>query len=503
MVFIDLNLGCKIIDKVSQSIKKTNEHSSHLNIYVDVDTGHLTFIMPVTLYNTIYAMKAQTPTLSPLQPSLKALLPFAVFLLLFLGTGIALTLKGIDFAFYQLPASIAIIPAIFVAIYLGNRHSKVNVNTQIEQFIRGAGHSNIVTMCIIYLLAGAFAVVAKATGSVDASVQLGLAIFPNYLLLPGLFIVAALLSTAMGSSMGTIAAIAPIALGFIDSAGLDAALVAGCLVSGAIFGDNLSIISDTTIASTRSQGAHMKDKFKVNIKFALPAALICLVIFTVLGNEVNHEFVNDAALVGLIPYIVILVLALLGINVFVILTLGIILAAAIGMLTNGYQLTVWISDINKGFASMQDIFILALFIGGLSELVRQQGGLAALTQAIATLAQKISPNNKKRASGLGIAGLAFTCNFFTANNTVSIIISGDTAKNLATDGELLPAESASLLDVFACINQGLLPYGAQALLLGATLNISPLAVASHAFYPMILFFVAGLSFWRLTRQKEV
>ena len=432
--------------------------------------------------------------------NLLALLPFAVFLGLFLGTGIFLTLQGVDFAFYQLPASIAIIPAIIVSIALGKYLSKSTIDTQISQFISGAGHSNIVTMCIIYLLAGAFAVVAKSTGSVDASVQLGLAIFPDYLLLPGLFLVAAFLSTAMGTSMGTIAAIAPVALGFIDSANLDAALVAGCLVSGAIFGDNLSIISDTTIASTRSQGAHMKDKFRVNFKFAVPAALICLLMFTLLGGEVNHELSSDAAVTGLIPYVVILVLALMGVNVFVVLTLGIILAAGIGMLSNGYQLSAWLTDITTGFSNMQDIFILSLFIGGLSELVRQQGGLSALTSIIKNLAKRITPSNKKRAAGLGIAGLAFTCNFFTANNTVSIIVTGDTAKNLADGGKLTPAESASLLDVFACINQGILPYGAQALLLGATLSISPLAVASHAFYPMVLFFVAGFSFWRLTAK---
>ena len=436
------------------------------------------------------------------QPNLFALLPFAVFLGLFLGTGIILTLQGVDFAFYQLPASIAIIPAIMVSIALGKLISNSSIDQQIAQFISGAGHSNIVTMCVIYLLAGAFAVVAKATGSVDASVQLGLAIFPDYLLLPGLFLVAAFLSTAMGTSMGTIAAIAPVALGFIDSANLDAALVAGCLVSGAIFCDNLSIISDTTIASTRSQGAHMKDKFRVNFKFAVPAALICLVIFTVLGGEVNHQLNSDPAVTGLIPYVVILVLALMGVNVFVVLTLGIVLAAGIGMLSNGYQLSAWISDITTGFAAMQDIFILSLFIGGLSELVRQQGGLSALTQVIEKLARKITPNNKKRAAGLGIAGLAFVCNFFTANNTVSIIVTGGTAKDLATDGELTPAESASLLDVFACINQGILPYGAQALLLGATLQISPLSVASHAYYPMVLFFAAGFAFWRLTSNKS-
>lgn len=432
--------------------------------------------------------------------SMIALLPFVVFLGVFLGTGIILTLQGVEFAFYQLPASIAIIPAIFVALYLGKVVAKETIDKQISQFIKGAGHANIITMCIIYLLAGAFASVAKATGSVDASVQLGLAVFPSYLLLPGLFLVAAFLSTAMGSAMGTIAAIAPIALGFIDSAGLDSAVVAGCLMSGAIFGDNLSIISDTTIASTRSQGAQMKDKFKVNFKFAVPAAILCLIIFTVLGQSINYEMTNEAAFIGLVPYIVILILALSGVNVFVVLTLGIVLAAIIGMVSNDYQLSAWISDINAGFSGMQDIFILSLFIGGLSELIRHQGGLAALTSGIESLARKLSPNNKKRAAGLGIAGLTYCCNFFTANNTVSIIITGETAKELATDGGLKPAQSASLLDIFACINQGLLPYGAQALLLGTTLGISPLSVVSHAFYPMILFFVAGFAFWRMTKN---
>ncbi len=437
---------------------------------------------------------------TPNKQNMIALLPFLVFLGIFLGTGIILTLQGVEFAFYQLPASIAIIPAIFVALYLGKTIGKDTIDKQITQFIKGAGHANITTMCIIYLLAGAFASVAKATGSVDASVQLGLAIFPSYFLLPGLFLVAALLSTAMGTSMGTIAAIAPIALGFVESAGLDSAVVAGCLISGAIFGDNLSIISDTTIASTRSQGAQMKDKFKVNFKFAIPAAILCLIIFTILGQSINYEMTNDAAFIGLIPYIVILVLALSGVNVFVVLTLGIVLAAIIGMISNDYQLSAWISDINLGFSSMQDIFLLSLFIGGLSELIRHQGGLATLTQGIESLARKLSPKNNKRAAGFGVAGLTFCCNFFTANNTVSIIITGETAKKLATDGKLTPAQSASLLDIFACINQGLLPYGAQALLLGTTLGISPLAVVFHAFYPMVLFFVAGFAFWRMTKK---
>ena len=437
-----------------------------------------------------------TPVVIPVpEKRLLSLLPFGVFLGIFLGTGIVLTLQGVDFAFYQLPASIAIIPAILVAIYLG----KDSINDQVSQFISGAGHSNIITMCVIYLLAGAFAVVAKATGSVDASVQLGLSFFPDYLLLPGLFLVAAFLATAMGTSMGTIAAIAPVALGFIESADLDASIVAGCIISGAIFGDNLSIISDTTIASTRSQGAQMKDKFKVNFKFAVPAALLCLLIYASMGVSIPHEQIESINVLGLVPYLVILALALMGINVFLVLIVGIILAAGIGMYDNGYQLSAWVNDINTGFGSMQDIFILSLFIGGLSELIRRQGGLAALTDSIEGFARKLNPNNKKRAAGLGIATLAFTCNFFTANNTVSIIVTGETAKELAEDGEVSPAHSASLLDIYACINQGLLPYGAQALLLGATLKISPIEVVSSAFYPMILLVVASIAFWRITK----
>ena len=428
---------------------------------------------------------------------LSSLFPFVVFLGLFLGTGVVLTLQGVDFAFYQLPASIAIIPAILVAIWLG----KAPVSEQISQFIQGAGHQNIITMCIIYLLAGAFATVAKATGSVDASVQLGLSLFPDYLLLPGLFLVAAFISTAMGTSMGTIAAIAPIALGFIESANLDASIIAGVIISGAIFGDNLSIISDTTIASTRSQGAQMKDKFKVNFKFAIPAAIACIAIFASLGVSIPHEQVNDINVVGLVPYMVILVLALLGVNVFLVLIIGIVLAAGVGMFTQDYQLSTWVNDINTGFGNMQDLFILALLIGGLSELIKQQGGLAALTHSVEKLARRISPSNNKRAAGLGIASLAFSCNFFTANNTVSIIVTGETAKNLATDGNLSPAHSASILDIFACINQGLLPYGAQALLLGTTLQISPIEVVSSAYYPMILLVVASIAFWRITKKQ--
>ncbi|MGJ8693984.1 MAG: Na+/H+ antiporter NhaC family protein [Thalassotalea sp.] len=430
-------------------------------------------------------------------PKISALLPFALFLLLFLGTGILLTLQGVDYAFYQLPASIAIIPAIFLALYMG----KDSLDKKISHFIQGAGHENIITMGVIYLLAGAFAVVAKATGSVDASVQLGLAVFPDYLILPGLFLVSAFLATAMGTSMGTIAAVAPIALGFVEAADLNAGLVAGVIMSGATFGDNLSIISDTTIASTRSQGAQMKDKFRANFKIAMPAAIICLVIFTCLAQPISAPVVTNISVFGLFPYLLILLLALVGVNVFLVLVIGIITSAAIGFIQVDYQLSALVTDINKGFAAMQDIFILALFIGGLSELIKRQGGLAALTLSIEKLTYKLSRNNPTLAAGMGISGLAFCANFFTANNTVAIIVTGETAKNLATDGNLTPAQSASLLDIFACINQGLIPYGAQALLLGATMKISPIDIVIYAFYPMVLLIVALVSFKKMIKVK--
>lgn len=440
-------------------------------------------------------MTNHTATTAPTK-NLFSLLPFAVFLGIFLGTGIVLTMQGVDFAFYQLPASIAIIPAIIIAIFMG----KQPISDQIGQFINGAGHPNIITMCFIYLLAGAFAVVAKATGSVDASVQLGLSLFPDFLLLPGLFLVAAFISTAMGTSMGTIAAIAPIALGLVEASNVDSSVIAGVIISGAIFGDNLSIISDTTIASTRSQGAKMKDKFRVNFTFAVPAAILCIILFASMGVSMPSVAAAETNIVGLIPYLAILILALLGVNVFIVLVIGIVLAAAVGMWQTDYVLSTWISDINQGFANMQDLFILALFIGGLSELIKRQGGLAALTDLVERIARRIYRNNNKRAAGFGIACLAFICNFFTANNTVSIIVTGETAKELAEDGALSPAHSASILDIFACINQGLLPYGAQALLLGTTLQLSPLAVVSHAYYPMILLFVASIAFWRVTKK---
>lgn len=418
----------------------------------------------------------------------RSLLPLLFFVALFLGTGLYLQSTGVDYAFYQLPGHVAIIPALILAIWL----HKAPLQQSIDVMIKGAGNSNIITMCIIYLLAGAFASVATATGGVDAAVNAGLSLVPAPWLLPGLFVIAALVSTAMGTSMGTIGALAPIAVGLANQAGLDQALVAGVLLSGAMFGDNLSIISDTTIASTRTQGAQMADKFRENIKIALPAAVFTLLLYVVMASEgapVNIEQVNWS---GVVPYAAILLLAVMGLNVFVVLLLGIVLAALQGALFADYAMANLGKDIASGFASVQEIFLLAMLVSALSEFIKQQGGLQWIAGKIQQAANRLKLAGNK-AQQLAIGALAFISNLCIANNTVAIVLTGEVSKTLAQQHHIAPRRSASLLDIFACISQGLVPYGAQALLLGASFGISPWQVVTHSYYCLILLLVAVLT----------
>ncbi|ELY5192995.1 Na+/H+ antiporter NhaC family protein [Vibrio cholerae] len=419
-----------------------------------------------------------------------------VFLLLFMGVGSYLTWQGVEFAFYQLPAPVAVLPAVVLAIAL----SKEPLNRAIEQFLRGVGHSDIMAMCIIYLLAGAFAAVAKATGGVDATVNLGLALLPASLILPGLFVISAFVATAMGTSMGTIAAIAPVALGIAQAADLNLGLTAGVVLSGAMFGDNLSIISDTTIAATRSQGCHMRDKFKENIRIALPAALLALVVFTFSSQTAQSPQTSDIEWLKVLPYLTILVLAVMGLNVFLVLLVGILMAAGVGGLSDGYSLSTLTKDVYAGFGNMQEIFLLSMLIGGMGELMKQQGGLAFLTQHISRMIDKFARSHsdvqKMRASELGIAGLVALTNVCTANNTVAIIVSGGVAKELAEHNGVTAKRSASLLDIFSCIMQGVLPYGAQALLLGSIFQMSPLSVVSYSYYCFFLAVAALVAVFR-------
>ncbi|MDP5141875.1 Na+/H+ antiporter NhaC family protein [Rheinheimera baltica] len=417
----------------------------------------------------------------------RSLLPLLFFVALFLGTGLYLHSQDVAYAFYQLPGHVAIIPALMLAIWL----HKAPLQQSIDVMIKGAGNSNIITMCIIYLLAGAFASVATATGGVDAAVNAGLSLVPAPWLLPGLFVIAALISTAMGTSMGTIGALAPIAVGLSNQADLEPALVAGVLLSGAMFGDNLSIISDTTIASTRTQGAQMADKFRENINIALPAALLTLLLYVVWAGDSAQVQTNAVNWTGVLPYAAILVLAVLGLNVFVVLLLGIVLAALQGAVFADYAIANLGKDIATGFANVQEIFLLAMLVSALSEFIKQQGGLQWIADNIQRIANKLQLAGNK-AQQLAIAALAFISNLCIANNTVAIVLTGDVAKTLAQQHHITPRRSASLLDIFACISQGLVPYGAQALLLGASFGISPWQVVSQSYYCLLLLLVAVL-----------
>ncbi|MGO2159128.1 Na+/H+ antiporter NhaC family protein [Vibrio toranzoniae] len=437
-------------------------------------------------------------------PSAVALIPLIVFLVLFIGVGTYLSLQGVDFAFYQLPAPIAALPAVMLALLL----SKDKLNRAIEQFLGGVGHKDIIAMCMIYLLAGAFAAVAKASGGVDATVNLGLSAIPTSMILPGIFLISAFIATAMGTSMGTIAAVAPVALGIADSAGMSIPLTAGVVLSGAMFGDNLSIISDTTIAATRSQGCEMRDKFKENIRIALPAALIAIVIFAFNSTATQVPETGPIEWLKVLPYITILILAVSGMNVFVVLTIGILLAGGVSLgSVENYGMTDYAQDIYAGFGNMQEIFLLSMLIGGLSELMRRQGGLAFLTNLVSGVIRAFGSSHSKQANGraseLGIAGLVSMVNLCTANNTVAIIVSGSVARQLAEENNVSPRRSASLLDIFSCVIQGVLPYGAQVLLLGSVFNLSPLDIITHSYYCFALAIVAVVTVFIKHSARQV
>jgi Na+/H+ antiporter NhaC len=409
--------------------------------------------------------------------SARALLPLGVFLSLFLGTGLWFTLQGHAEAFYQLRATVAILPAIALALWMGRR------DKPLDTLLAGMGNADVMLMCLIFLLAGAFAAVSKAIGGVDAVVWITLSLVPSWLALPGLFLVAGFVALAMGTSMGTIAAVAPIALGVAQAAGLDPALALGAVLSGATFGDNLSVISDTAIAASRLQGATLRDKFRANFWLALPAAVACLPLLAALGGGGVAPQVPQASPWLALPYLVVLVLAVAGVDVLVVLSVGLLLASGFGLAFKaGYSATVFSNDIYAGFEGMFEITLLSLLIGGLAALVRAQGGLAWLAAHIARLAG----GTGRRSGELSIAAVATVTDVFTANNTVALLISGNTAREIAQRHGVSPARSASLLDVFACVTQSVLPYGAQILLAASIAKASPLVLVGTVHYGWLL-----------------
>ncbi len=415
----------------------------------------------------------------------RAMLPLCIFVAVFFGGGLYHYIQGAEFAFYQIKAPVAALPAIIVAVLL----AKGTIEERVLPFLRGVGDVNIATMCMVFLLAGAFSKVTGAIGGVDATVALGLQLLPGYFLLPGLFLVSSFIATAMGTSMGTVAAIAPVAVGISQGADIGLTLCVGAVVGGAMFGDNLSMISDTTIAATRTQGCDMRDKLLFNIRIALPAAIITLMLLAFLGQggETVAREVENPVLV--LPYLLVLILAVSGMNVMAVLMSGIVISMVLGMVTCDYTLGAAANDIYAGFESMVEIMILSMFIGGLSKMMTEGGGKSWLTQTARQLLSR-GGHLSQRACELGIGALVSICNLFTANNTVAILAAGDVAKDLSREAGVDPRRSASLLDIFSCVVQGVIPWGAQILLAGSISGLSPLALAGSVYYSWILAVVA-------------
>lgn len=414
------------------------------------------------------------------RPSALALTPLLLFLALFFGAGLYYTSQGDAMGFYQLRAPVAILPALALGAWLAHRRGVAASPT----LLGGMGDANVMLMCLIFLLAGAFATVSKAIGAVDAVVALGLGALPPSLILPGLFLVASFVSLAIGTSMGTIAAVVPIALGVADAAGLDRTLVVGAVIGGAMFGDNLSVISDTTIAATRSQGAEMRDKFRENFKIALPAALVTAVLLAFLGEGAPVEAPGGASPWLVLPYVLVLVLALIGLDVVVVLAIGLALSGVFGFVFAGDYTPIDLAgDIYTGFESMVEVTLLSILIGGLGALMKASGGLDWLARTIARFARG---HTGRRSGEFSIAALSAGTDVLTANNTVAILITGSLAKDIAERHGITPRRSASLLDIFACVVQGVLPYGAQILLASSLAAVSPLALAGSVHYCWLL-----------------
>ncbi|MFX3625644.1 MAG: Na+/H+ antiporter NhaC family protein [Ectobacillus sp.] len=424
--------------------------------------------------------------------SVWALLPLSIFLALFVGSGV------ITGDFYKLPVLIAILIAAGAALAMNRKEA---FTIKVERFAKGAGHPDIMIMVFIFILAGAFSSAAKGMGAVDSTVNFALSILPQNFLVVGLFIIGVFLSLAMGTSMGTIAALAPIGVAISAQTEISLPLSMATIVGGAMFGDNLSFISDTTIAAVRSQKTEMKDKFKTNFFIVLPAALATIVILLLITSGYqSHVEAKSFDWLKIIPYVGVLVTALLGLNVIVVLSGGIVLSGAIGLMDGSYTLSAFLKSVTDGIGGMMEMVILALLIGGMVEIIKYNGGIQFLLHLMTRNIRS------KKGAEFGIAGLVSATNLATANNTISIIFAGPLAKDIADQYQIDNRKSASLLDIFSCAVQGLIPYGAQMLTAAGIASISPISILPYAFYPMLIA-VCGMlaivfNFPRLSSRKQ-
>ncbi len=415
---------------------------------------------------------------SSVSRGLLAVSPLLVFLLAYLVSSL------VAGDFYKVPVSAAFL----LAGVWGLVVARGPLSERLAAFSRGAGHPNVLLMIWIFILAGAFAETARSIGAVDATVSMMLAAVPPRWLLAGLFVTACFISMAMGTSVGTIVALVPIGTGIAAQCDIPVPYMAAVIVGGSFFGDNLSFISDTTIASTRAAGCEMRDKFRANLRIVLPAFVAVAVIYFIRGGQVVETPVHSAAQWYLaLPYLLIIALALSGLNVTVVLSAGIAAAALTGWLTGSLDWVGWLEAVGKGIAGMSDLIIVTLLAGGLLELIREGGGLDLI---IRTFSRGI---RGRRGAEAAIAGIVSVANLCTANNTVAIITTGGIAHDIAERFGVSPKKTASLLDTFSCLVQGLIPYGAQLLMAAGLAGISPAAIIPFLYYPFLMGLCAILS----------
>ena len=414
-----------------------------------------------------------------MKKGLIALSPLMVFILFYLVTSI------IAGDFYKIPITVAfMVSSIYAVIIFNGKPLMARINT----FSRGAATEQMMLMIWIFVLAGAFAYSAKQMGCIDATVNLTLSLLPPQMLLAGMFLAACFISLSIGTSVGTIAALVPIAAGVADETGLSIAMMTAVIVGGSFFGDNLSFISDTTIMATQTQNCRLSDKFRVNIFIVAPAALIILVVYLLMGQDTSApQQIPPVEWIKVMPYLVVLISAILGMNVMAVLTTGILLTGIIGIFTGGFDLFGWFGAMGKGILSMGELIIVTLMAAGILELIRQQGGIDFIIQQ---LTRRVT---SKRGAELSIAALVSLVDICTANNTVAILTVGGITKEVGDRFGVDNKKCASILDTFSCTIQGIIPYGAQMLIAAGLASINPIAILPYLYYPFTLGIVALLS----------
>ncbi len=409
---------------------------------------------------------------------LLALSPLVLFLCLYLVTSVIIG------DFYKVPITVAFLISSIYAVAI----TKGSVSERIEVYSKSAGSKNMMLMIWIFILAGGFAASAKSMGAVDATVSLTLTLLPHSLILAGIFLASCFISLSIGTSVGTIAALTPVAVGIADQAGIDVPFVVGIIVGGAFFGDNLSFISDTTIVATQTQRCKMNEKFKVNSSIVIPIALVMLVVYGLMGQGVSAPaHIGEIDFLKVIPYLTVIVTAVFGMNVLLVLVLGIILSGIIGMAEGQYDLFGWFGSIADGMMGMSELIIMTLLAGGMLAMIQHNGGIDFI---ITKLTAKI---NGKRGAEYCIAALVCLVNICTANNTVAILTTGNIAHEISTRFGIDNRKTASILDTMSCFTQGLLPYGAQVLIATGLANeavstgkITPVDILQYIYYPMAL-----------------